>query len=161
MKPPPDPSPFRSPAEKGTTTEEAPKVSSSVRKLYMAEEMLLRAGLENGEAAGELLAQVPPDLYLRSETKELATLILAHLGDEEWTPGVWNVESEAVESLIARLVADPTPLPDPAELEKVGQLLILHWKGAQMKPLTEGRIPTAEEWLQIKEYYEKKQTGSG
>lgn len=153
--------PFRTPAHEGKTSEEGPKVSSAVRKLFLAEEMLLRACLEDAETAARLLAHVPVELYLRSETQELATLLTAHLGEDEWTPGAWNVESEAVGTLMARLSADPSPVPPLPALEAMGRQLQLHQDRKQVKGLTEGNEVSVEELEKIKQFYEKKQAGSG
>ncbi|MBW3622696.1 MAG: DNA primase [Armatimonadetes bacterium] len=155
--------PFGAAGEKGNNNPEAPTVSTAVLNLFKKEEMILRGCMEDRETAAELLAHVPPDRYLRSETRELATLILTRLAaegtEEEWNPGAEALESETLGTLVARLAADPTPIPDREALIKIGNELSLHREKKQVKDLTEGREPSVDELEKIKQIYQKKQTG--
>jgi hypothetical protein len=142
--------------------ETAAPVSSAMRRLYKAEEEVLRACLEDREVAARAFGQIAPGDFLRQETLELATLIISHLEDAEWSPGAWPIESEGAQSLLGRLAADPAPIPEMEWIAKSTQLLRHHREREQIKPLTEGRTPTVEELQRIQELYLRRQkTGAG
>jgi DNA primase len=152
------PEPFRKETEgEGNRAEPAP-ISSTLRKLYLAEEEVLRACLADSESAAHLRDKMGFDAFLRPEAKELATVITSHLEDEEWSPHGWVIESETARSLFARLSADPRQ----SDIEEAVRVLIEHKEREGIKPLTEGRTPTVEEWKRIQELYlRRQQTGTG
>ena len=139
---------------------EGSEVGSATRRLHKAEDEILRACLEDRSTAAQLTSRIPPERFLRPETRELAALIAARSHEGEWMPGAWVVDSDAVQTLLGRLAAEPTPVQEPVWLEKCASLLTQFWEKAQVRALTEGRTPTVEELGRIKEFYLQKQ-GAG
>ncbi len=159
----PAPKPERSsaPRQEGQKpAPEAPKVSVAVRKLYKAEELLLKACLDDRATAARILPEDPGDLFVREETRALAALARKSLSGADWNPAAWAVENDPLQSLLGRLAADPTPVPDAPALDGLVELLRLHREQPRMKPLTEGRTPSADEWAEIKEFYRRKKPAS-
>jgi DNA primase len=146
----------------GISDEGEPKVSSAVRRLYKAEDTLLWACLQSSDDAAMLLERLPPEKFIRPEARELATLIVSHLGGNSWEPGLWEMPSEAVASMAGRLMTGPDLIHESAPRERefwlhqAADLLLMRGERERIQSLLEGRTPTIEELQRIKELYQRK-----
>jgi DNA primase len=153
------------PARKTPTTEmsDEPRVSTAIRKLHKAEEMILWACLQNAEIAETALAKLSPELFIRPAASELAILIRSRIGDKEWEPELWASDSEEAMDLARRLLTGPDLIHDSAPgnrerwLNQATDLLLRHSEREQIKSLTAGRTPTTEELKRIRELYDRRQ----
>lgn len=110
----------------------AQAVQSRLAKLEMA---VLRASLEDRDAARRVLSAVPPERFSSPDRRRLAARIEEKLPESDWDSSLWVGPEEDLQSLVSRLLTSPEPPPAPNDLEEYLSRLQSHWSREEYQSL--------------------------